>query len=201
MIYKKTLKFLLISTCIITAWCSFFKDNKPTTIKTEPINIPIEIKTPETKTEAQRTYNYLNKEKWFSLQVPSDWTFQETVFNSIVVLFAPQLSWDTIKENLWITSLEISWAIDLNTYYKQKKSFLENIINDFELISKEEVNIKNIKWITISYKGTDEWQKLRRQQTFFFISKTVYIFTYTTTQETYQDFLQDVNSIINSFSI
>ena len=89
------------------------------------------------------TYHYLNKEKWFSLQIPSTWTFQERAFNSLIVFFSPQWSWDTIKENLWITNIEISWNTDLDTYYDQAKSTLENTISNFKLVSKEDIQIND----------------------------------------------------------
>lgn len=192
---KKTLKFSLITLSLILSWCSFFQNNEKTPAEPRPIR---EIETINTQAT---TYNYMNKELWFSLIIPSAWTFQETIFNSIIVLFAPQWSWDTVKENIWLTSIKLTWDTDLNNYYKKTKEMLESIINDFQLIWKKEIQVNNTQAIVIVYEWTEDNQKLKREQVFFLEWNTIYIFTYTALQSTFDTFLQEANSIINSFSI
>lgn len=205
---KKNLKILIIIICLIVLLYFFIQKNN------QSQNWIPSIETWVLSTDSwvlstgnwAITYNYINKEKSFSLQVPSMRTFKESILNSLVIFFAPQWSWDNIKENLWITSDDLTWEIytwytGLDTYYNQTMSLLENVINDFQLVSKEEIQVDNQNAITIIYNGTVENRKLRREQVFFIKWKTVYIFTYTAPQDTFYAFSADVNNIINSFSL
>jgi hypothetical protein len=52
------------------------------------------------ETPTPDNFEYINKEKGFTLTIPSAWTFQENVYGSIVILFAPQETGDATKENI-----------------------------------------------------------------------------------------------------
>jgi hypothetical protein len=53
----------------------------------------------------------------------------------------------------------------------------------------------------IIYKGTESENKLEWQQVVLLKWTTAYVFTYTATEDTFNDFLGEVDAIINTFSI
>jgi hypothetical protein len=175
-------------------------DTQETTSSMVDKVISTEVAT-EKPAEQATTYEYSNKEGWFTLQVPNQRTFQENVFNSLVMLYAPQPKGDTVKENLGIITEKVEGSVNLSGYYELTKGNLETIIPDFTLISKEDIKIDGINAIKIIYKGTQQEKKLQREQVIFLKNNTAYVCTYTATQDTFDSLVKDVEAIINSFKL
>ncbi len=129
--------------------------------------------------------------------MPTEWTFKENVFGSLVMFFGPQGEDDTTKENLWIVVNKLEWDVQLESYYQLTRGNLENVIPEFELISED----KGENTITFTYAGEQGEAALQRQQTLRLEGTTVYIFTYTALDKTFDDYSTDINKIINSFSL
>lgn len=201
---KKILIAILLSSTVILGWCFQKKQAISTTTNIQ------EAITETTGTVAQETsstepvatsYEYTNKEAWFTLQVPAKRTFQENIFNSLVMLYAPQEAGDTIKENLGIISEKIEGDVNLNSYYELTKGNLETIISDFTIESKEDIKIDGIDAIKLIYKGTQQDKKLQREQILLIKNNTAYISTYTATQDTFSDFVQEAEAIMMSCTL
>lgn len=187
---KILISVLLAMTVLSLSWCFQKKDTEITATTQET--------TIETVAETtQKPYEYKNKEKEFSLQVPYAWTFKENVFGSLVMFFAPQKEGDMVKENLWVIIQELEGDINFNSYYESMKANLEDVIPAFEFVNED---IQNNQ-ITFGYKGTQAEKVLQRQQTLILKWTTIYIFTYTAIEKTFQDLLNEVNGIIKSFSL
>lgn len=146
-------------------------------------------------------YTYTNKEKGFTLTLPNERTFQENVFGSLVMFFAPESTGDTVKENLGVLTETLSGTIDLNAYVELTKGNVESVINEYSFVSQDGITIGDTPAIKLIYKGSQSAQNLQWQQVMFLKDNTVYIFTYTATQDTFKDFSEAVNSIITSFSL
>lgn len=191
---KKILISTLLALVLLSlSGCFQRKETTEVITPTEEVNVE-KVNVEETINE---TYKYQNKEESFSLQVPAEWTFKENVFGSLVMFFAPQEENDTTKENLGIVMNKLEGDVQLESYYQLTRGNLENVIPNFELVNET----KGEKTITFVYKGKQGETTLQRQQTLRLEGTTVYIFTYTALEDTFNDLLNDINNIINSFSL
>lgn len=135
------------------------------------------------------------------MQAPDAWTFQENVFNSLVMFYAPQNDGNKAKENLGILSEELTGDIDLSGYYELTRGNVESVIADYKFISTENIKIQDMDAIKLTYQGTQNQMDLEREQVMLIKGETAYVFTYTATQDSFAKHLEDADSIIDSFTL
>lgn len=175
---------------IFLYWCNNIK------IKNNPEwNI---ISVPKTGIQSQEERLYQNKKEWFSLKIVTWRKIQEDTNWLLVFITSPQKQWDTIKENLWINVDQKSDKKTAEEYYLQQKQGIENHIKDYKEISKEEYKIWEEKWLKIIYKWILWNNKLQRQQIILYKNWKIFLITYTATQETFNEYIDQINNIINS---
>lgn len=140
---------------------------------------------------------YENKPFQFKLQIPNNWNFKENSNWFDLILNTPKN--DEINENLWIKIQQPKVEQNLESYIKKTIEELQSIYTDFTTIETKKTTFNN--WISIVYEFSDNWLDLKAQQTVFLISNNSYVFTYTATKETFNQYIETVNKIINSFSL
>jgi len=189
---KKIIYLLWLLSFIFLTWCQ--SPQKWTNVLQE--NSLLEIQ--QVKSGLQ---TYQSKVGWFSVQYPSKWTFQENAYGSIVMFFAPTSEWDKIKENLSVIKEDTKKIITSEQYYQSSKELLVKSLTDFSEISNQNIKIDWIDAKKIIYKRTLWDTKLQVEQVLLIKDKAAYIFTYTATPETFDDYIKNIDQIINSFSI
>ncbi len=113
------------------------------------------------------------------------------------MIYAPQEEWDTTKENIWIVTQKLSWDIQLSSFYQLTRWNLESVIPEFELIDETVEDEK----VVFSYKGTQAWTTLQREQTLIINEDVVYVFTYTAIEETFDNFAEEITNIVDTFKL
>ena len=155
----------------------------------------------EVQAPNDQPYTYIHKGKWFSFTLPAQRTFQENAFGSLVMFFAPQAEGDKIKENLGITTTELTGDINLTGFFELSKGIAEGRTNNFKIEKEEAITINGDNAMKIIYKGTDGENKLEWQQVVLLKWTTAYEFTYTATEDTFDNLIDEVDTIINTFTI
>lgn len=140
---------------------------------------------------------YENKLFQFKLEIPSNWKFKENSNWFDLILNTPKN--DEINENLWIKIQQPKVEQNLESYIGKTIEELQSIYTDFATIETKKTTFNN--WISIVYEFSDNWLDLKAQQTVFLINNNSYVFTYTATKETFDQYIETVNKIINSFSL
>ena len=90
---------------------------------------PTEITTlPADQQDVPERQTYENKEYNFTIQVPGARTFQENVFNAVVMFKTPVTEGDTITENVGIAISTLDKEYTIDDYYAITKPQLEERI-------------------------------------------------------------------------
>lgn len=140
---------------------------------------------------------YENKNFRFKLNIPDNWRFKDNENWFDLILFSPEN--DKINENLWIKIQTLQTKQDAESYLKKTINELKNLYTN--LAQKEIRNTDSNNWKSIIYEFFDEWLNLKAQQTVFILNNKAYTFTYTATKDTFNEYIDTVNQIINSFSL
>jgi serine/threonine-protein kinase len=190
----------LFLSCIFATGCSFTIENNNTKLENNEINDLQEVL--ETTEELQNTTSkdfveYENKKYNFKIKIPGNRTFQEDNLWFDIKLNTPKD--DDINENLWIIVQELQVEQDIDSYVETTVKELKTLFTDF--VEKEIKNTESNDWKSIIYEFSEEWLDLKAQQTVFIQDNKAYVFTYTATKDTFNEYIDTVNQIINSFTI
>jgi hypothetical protein len=147
---KKMLTLMSLTTIVVSLTGCVSK-TEPATNETLT-ETEITETTTATETPSNEPYEYINKDKGFSFTLPAAWTFQENVFGSLVMFFAPQTEGDKTKENLGVSIVELTGKVDLKSYYELAKGILESKTNDFKIEKEEELTINGENAMKIIFK-------------------------------------------------
>ncbi len=178
---------LLILATFILAWCNLNKNT--------------EIQDPENWVSINNNeFSYTNQEKKFQFN-NIDWRTIETGkywFDTIA--FSPKD--DDIRENVSIKTDELQKFLSVQEYYEETINTLQNQVKWFEEIEKKEVNINDMKWVSIMY--THLWWEieLKSERTFLMSPENiVYIIEYISTADTFTKFYTEYKKILQSFNV
>lgn len=142
---------------------------------------------------------YENKIYNFKITIPSNRTFQENNQWFNIILKAPKD--DEINENIGIKIQELQTQETLKSFTDRTTKWLKNLYKNYNEIKKENIIINSIEGIELTYEISDNWHELKAKQTVLLNSNKAYIIQYTSTKKTFDNYINDVNSIINSFTI
>lgn len=140
---------------------------------------------------------YENKNFKFKLNIPDNRRFKDNDKWFNIILFTPEN--DKINENLWIKIQELQIKQDAESYLKTTINELKNLYTNLTQEKIKDTNTNN--WKSIIYEFFDEWLSLKAQQTVFILNNKAYVFTYTATKYTFNEYIDTVNQIIDSFSL
>lgn len=207
---KNYLLTIVLVSILLLYWCN--QNTVNNTHKTEnkfdlnttipDINKPIEnLSGLNTKsdTKIKEDKLYQNKKEWFSIQILTWREVRENINWLLVSICPPRKLWNVIKENLSINTDTQSGNQTIEEYYTQQKEWIQNRIKDFKEISKEEYKIGKEKWIKVIYQWTLWVNKLQWQQIIFYKNWKIFLITYTATQNTFNQHLDNINEILKSF--
>ena len=145
------------------------------------------------------TDQYKNKEKWFSLTFPRDWTFKENVYGSLVMFFSPVKEKSDVRENFGVAVQKLkAWTSILDSYGAFKKN-LSYRMKDFWITTEEDIKNWGENGKKIIYQVKEGDYKIKFEQIFFQKNQELYILTYTALNNTFDDYLPTVDGIIASF--
>ncbi|HCB51423.1 TPA: hypothetical protein DEP21_02500 [Patescibacteria group bacterium] len=132
------------------------------------------------------------------MEIPSTWTFQENIYGANVMLFSPD-NGDEIKENLGVSVQKLGSGDDLQTLYTNNKTTLQNNFENLAIKDEKDLTINEIPAKEISYTFSQGDYKIKQAQYLLINEKKAYIFTYVALTKTFDEYSEDVESIINSF--
>jgi len=190
----KNKKLLLILPAILLiAWCT--PKTWPQVIQNDDQwNTTIWSTYEENTPTKNNSINYENKQYNFSLEIPEWWVLKENEKNFDTLLYTPQN--DDIRENVGITVQTPQVQYTVNDYYENSIDWLWTIIES------KDIEVKWIKWKSTIYETTAWELKIKWQQAFLISDDNiVYNIQYTATDKTFDKYIKEVNSIINSFTI
>lgn len=141
---------------------------------------------------------YQNKKYNFKIQIPNTRTFQENINWFNIEIKTPKN--DSINENLWIVVQELQTEETLESFTEKTIEWLKELYEDYNEITKENIEINSNEWITVTYEISENWYKIKAQQTAFLKDNKSYVFQYTATKETFDNYINEINNIVNSFT-
>ncbi len=180
---KKILSLALFASFLVLFGCGKATPSDVTSSETQPTN---------------HFQAYQSQADNFSIQFPGGWTFQENVYGASVMFFSPLAKDDTLRENLGIVKKELDKEYTLTEYYTATQPELQKLIPNFTEVSNETIQINGIDAQKLIYKGTQGDVKLQREQVYLIKNKVVYIITYTATEDTFDEYIKDVDTTIRS---
>lgn len=143
-------------------------------------------------------FEYESKPYKFTIQIPKDWSFLENEYGFSVLLYTPE-DWD-LRENLGVTVQTPQIPTNLETYYKESMQKIAEISEWFKEISTSNIEVNWLKGKKAIYETVQNDTNIKSQQTVFIKDNIVYIFQYTATKKTFDKYINEVNSIITSFT-
>jgi len=182
---KKILSLIALSSLLVLFWCTSTKTDTPLADTQETAEIQ----------------TYENKTNNFSVKYPGTREFQEDVYGSDVMFFTPLKENDKLRENIGIMKKDLDKSYSLDEYYALTKPELENMIPDFVEVSKENITVNGIDAQKLIYQGT-QWEfTLKWEQIYLIKDNAVYITTYTATQETFWEFIEEVDAMVSTLEV
>lgn len=142
--------------------------------------------------------SYANSGEKLSIRYPSGRTVQENSFNSIVMFFTPLGDGDTFKENAGITKENLSEKMTLDAYYNNARSLLSGAIKEFKEISVTETTINNLPAKKVVFAGKQDEYNIQWQQYVILKDTTIYVITYTSLVDTFNQHLADFDAMAQS---
>lgn len=156
----------------------------------------------DTSTEAAASVqHYESATDGFAIEYPSDWTFQEHVYNTSVMFFSPLKSWDDIKENVSITKTALNKPYTLEEYYAINKSDLASLKPWFTEVSNKLITLHDKQFQQLIYTGMSNGIELKWQQLSYIYNQSIYVLTYTATSTTFDEYIDAVNAMVATLEI
>lgn len=214
---QKKLILPLLILFLILQWCMFKENNflnntDQQTDQTENIN-NIEnsqntdnienvddVKNVENTSDSTETAQYENKIENFSLDFPKNWTVKENTFN--VTISTPKD--DEINENVIIVTQQLQKFLSVAEYYEETIRQLKETLENFKETKSKDITQWELKGKTIIYEHIhkDTNLTLKSLQTFFMAPENrVYSINYTATKDSFDKYIEWVETIINSFKL
>lgn len=210
----KKLTFSLLILCTLISWCTTFTNKKND-------NLTKSTMTNQTKENAENNLNpknnieilteqnqniqrdesveYENKKNSFKLKIPNNRTFQENNQWFDLILYTPKN--DNINENLWIKVQELQTKETPESFIDKTVEWLQNLYETYNEIDKKNIEINWLEGISLIYEMMENWHNLKAQQTVFLKDNKTYVLQYTATKDTFNNYINEINNIINSFNV
>ena len=141
---------------------------------------------------------YENKKYNFKIWIPNTRAFQENTNWFNLKIKTPKN--DNISENLGVTIQELQTEETMESFTKKTIEWLKNLYKNYKEIKREDVEINSIKGISITYEFIENWHNIKAKQTALLKGNKSYIFQYTAEKDTFDNYIDEINRIINSFT-
>lgn len=103
------------------------------------------------------------------------------------------------RPNVSVTSYSPDGSMSAETYFEASEEEYKKTIQGYEFIEKAERTVDGIKAISYTYKAVYGSTELRIMQTIFVRSDLVYSITYTARADSFDEHLDDLNKMLDSF--
>lgn len=151
--------------------------------------------------------NYQNNTYKFRMQYPEKWTMEEGAYSTIVSFKSPEEPGDTLIENVNVVTEDVSQVADI-TPEKYEKAAVDLIKQSPQLKEFKQVESKSMtlagqpgRSLVYTAKYALNNSSLHARQYLTIKNKTVYIITYTSSQEKPDAFMDEVQKMVNSLEI
>ncbi len=149
---------------------------------------------------AQNTNKKYEKDN-YSITYPSNWELNVSgQMNSTFILFSELEKEDTFRENINLLVQDLTdQEMTIESYGQITKSQIKEQLPGSKILESSFDKEKN-RYIMI-WSGNVGSGQLKFKQYFFIKKEKVYILTFTTTPEVYNDYIELGNEILNSFTL
>ena len=144
---------------------------------------------------------YENAQYGIRIDYPVDWTCQEGVSGILVLLLAPpDGAADNFRENVNLIVQDLSGQnIDLDSFTRISNEQLKAYITDFRPLTSERIKFNNNDAQKIVYTGKQGQYDLKFMQIWMIKNNKAYILTFTAVSDKYDQYINIINQMINSF--
>ena len=144
---------------------------------------------------------YTNAEKHYSIEYPSTWK-KSDVPQLDIVLFAPSDTDESRpRASLNIVSENIGASIPLNTFFDESLNNLKQTLKEVKIENSGTANLNGTesKWVT--YTHVMQNVKFKVLQYFVASDKSVYLITFGSVDQDFDNYKKEFEEIISSFKI
>ncbi len=153
----------------------------------------------ETNTGVAGTYN----NEGISFNYPDNWEKRDNHFGTLVMFLSPLSgSADDFQENVNIVLENLDEAnkdISLDEYIEKSVSELEAFFDDYEVLSKEDGEIAGQRAKMVTYAMDQEETELKVAQIITIKDGTVYVVTYTATEDQFDINYYGLETVLGTF--
>ena len=140
---------------------------------------------------------YTSVERNFSIDAPSGWTVDDTSTGAEVYFFGPTEQDFTVNINVIVGSTTMT----LEQYVSADLDNLPSALDNFELVSESTRVINEVDSCELVCTFSGDYNDVMAKQVILIHANTVYVITCATLPTTYQKYLSDFESSIETFQI
>lgn len=150
-------------------------------------------------TQIEIDREYINTEYGFALDPPEGWKVAENVTEEVITRFSPPLRDDVYLNISKPYRLDIGLA--LSVFADDIEEQYPEIVDNLTVEYRDWRDIEGLTAYEIVYKYDEDDTSIKAIQVAVVKSRTVFMISYTATNESYDEFLFPVNQSIDSFKI
>jgi len=155
----------------------------------------------KSQTPSTNMETYVNKEKKYSLEYPSDWQKKDVQKLDIVLLSPAKSPTTPTHATMNAISEAVGPVITLDEFYKESVSNLSSQLKDIHIESSGDASLNGTpsKWVLYSHEmqGT----KFKVLQYFIVAQENVYLLTFSALADDFDSFRPTFNKIASSFRL
>jgi hypothetical protein len=153
------------------------------------------------QTQTVQLEKYTNSEKGYSIEYPSDWK-KNDVPQLDLVLFAPtQKNDDKPHASMNIVSEKVGPGINLEQFYSESANNLTSALKDVQVEKTGSIQLNGTtsKWML--YTHVMQGVKFRVLQYFIVAEETIFLMTFSASDEDFNQYRQDFENIASTFKV
>lgn len=156
-------------------------------------------------------YSQHNTSNWetystdeYSINYPNDWLTIKNPNNEMdfIILSPPTSLFDDFQENVnLITQRTFGYPNSLEQVVEMNISTIPRLIKNSKIIESEQLRRENQKYHQLKYTFSDNGLNMHILQHYWLIDNKLYVLTFTTKVETYEEYKEIGLGVLNSFKI
>ncbi|MBN1658635.1 MAG: hypothetical protein JXA93_09555 [Anaerolineae bacterium] len=168
----------------------------------EPTDVP-PTAGPTTPPPAAREWVVYDDNEFFTLEYPAEWEIVERTAENSVLFLTPQTADDDLfRENMGVLRQELDDpSTTVGDYTREFLAAAPEMIDNFQVVRSEPAKLSGLPAHRVVYAGSQGGMLLGWQQVWTISDGHAYILTYTADPAGFDPFLDDANSIIESFTL
>lgn len=176
--------------------CNQTIKNTGDTLSAQIENEEVEIPEPDKGYKAYET-----ESTW--VMYPEGWSLDTSSVDSEFFIYSPLVeSSDIFQENINLTTEKLpNNSITAEYYIKRALEMIKTSFGEVDVLENKERKGNFGTYRTIIYTGTMSGMKLKWKQSVYVKNSTAYIISYTSLDDTYDEFVEISNKVMNSFIV